>query len=587
MKRRTFAGFALIFSFLFSFSNRTAEVVSANSAAKITWGTDVNGVVSRSENCPLEVKGEKLNFYIPSFPILPDQPSGEAYVSAEYTFSNPTDLEIDAELVFPFGTVPDYMSDYEDLSDFDIRIDGEVIEKQLRYTYYSGYRSFDLDRDMAKIRDEMTEDEFFRKNAKVFHYQIEFLFDSSETGLSSRRVVTFPFDPIATGLIAPAHYSSERKTVSLWVEKDKIYDFYFVGEDGANFPDTMTFYEDFTESMPSDGTVSLLAREEILFEDVVFKYYDESGTISRIDWNNAFYDLIESKKTDTERIVYLDEPSLDLSRSHRLLRWYDYRLNLQPGESAINEVCAPLYPSILSRYEPEKYEYTYLLSPAKSWADFQNLDIYVHTDFYLTDSSLNLTRNEDGTGYFAHLDDLPETELSFCLCRVSNPKIVRDYWFLDVIIIVAIVLLAAALILAVVPTVILIIRMLARRGEFDCAIKWIHLGECVISLIYMIAVIFSALTYSDEIFFFLMIPYFLILFALLLVEDRKFHFSVLNRMLLLFAIAFAMAFDVLRFDFGGFATFFFASAFAQITAVKSLKAKEEALRSDGRKEKDR
>lgn len=164
MKKKSAAILTFLFSLCFSFSFRSPEVVSANSASRVTLGTDSNGVVSKSENCPLEVKGEKLNFYVSSFPVLPDQPSGGAYLSAEYNFYNPTDLDIDAELVFPFGAAPEYSDGLDDLSDFDVLVNGEVVEKELRHTYSSSY-AFDLDRDMSKIRDEMIEDAFFRKNA--------------------------------------------------------------------------------------------------------------------------------------------------------------------------------------------------------------------------------------------------------------------------------------------------------------------------------------------------------------------------------------------------------------------------------------
>lgn len=569
MKKKNVAILTFLFSLFFSFSFRSPEVVSANSASRVTLGTDSNGVVSKSENCPLEVKGEKLNFYVSSFPILPDQPSGGAYLSAEYTFYNPTDLDIDAELVFPFGAAPEYSDGLDDLSDFDVLINGEVVEKELRHTYSSSY-AFDLDRDMSKIRDEMIEDAFFRKNADVFHYRVEALFDPEKESLPVRASFS-----TLKGLIAPDRCSINGNTVSFPVERNKIYDFYFVGEDDPDFIGSASLYESSDSHLPLDGRLSLISKEEMLFDDLIFKYYDENAPISRLDWNNAFYDRLADDPNRNGRIISLDESEFDLAKDDRLLRWYDYRLKLRPGESATNTVFAPLYPSINDRYEPAKYEYTYLLSPAKSWADFQNLDIAIYTDFYISDSTLRFEQNEDGTGYSAHCDTLPETELRFSLCEVSRPKIVQNasYWILWALLIGLVVFVVACVILAIVPTILLIWRLCTDRNDSDRALRILHLSECLVSLG---AVILSAVSFyrsSVSILCILFIPYFLVLFALLLVERLKFRFPVSNRMVLLVLFAILMIYNMLSFtsEITAVLVIAFSSVFILMTAMKSLK----------------
>jgi hypothetical protein len=62
-------------------------------------------------------------------------------------------------------------------------------------------------------------------------------------------------------------------------------------------------------------------------------------------------------------------------------------------------------------------EFTYLLSPARYWADFGTLDLTVNTPEscpYLVDASLPLEADGDFR-YTAHFDTLPETELTFTL----------------------------------------------------------------------------------------------------------------------------------------------------------------------------
>ncbi|OCN01766.1 hypothetical protein A7X67_01375 [Clostridium sp. W14A] len=63
------------------------------------------------------------------------------------------------------------------------------------------------------------------------------------------------------------------------------------------------------------------------------------------------------------------------------------------------------------------YSYGYLLSPAKSWAGFQNLSIRVippQKAPYLVKSSIPMTRSQDGS-YSAKLGSLPDGDLTFSL----------------------------------------------------------------------------------------------------------------------------------------------------------------------------
>ena len=71
---------------------------------------------------------------------------------------------------------------------------------------------------------------------------------------------------------------------------------------------------------------------------------------------------------------------------------------------------APLYPAIDSGYTPSLYAYTYLLSPAKTWAQFGELEVVVKTPYYMTESGIDGFTRTDG-GYALSLPGLPEGEL--------------------------------------------------------------------------------------------------------------------------------------------------------------------------------
>ncbi len=85
------------------------------------------------------------------------------------------------------------------------------------------------------------------------------------------------------------------------------------------------------------------------------------------------------------------------------MRWYEYRITLEPGQRMVNTVTAPLYPSIDLLYEPPVYQYTYLLSPAQSWDRFGTLDVEIRTPDYLTESGLEGFTSTDG-GVYMPLD---------------------------------------------------------------------------------------------------------------------------------------------------------------------------------------
>ena len=66
-----------------------------------------------------------------------------------------------------------------------------------------------------------------------------------------------------------------------------------------------------------------------------------------------------------------------------------------------------------------RHTFTYLLSPARNWADFGTLDIEISAPEeapYIIDSTLPLEEAGEGR-YTAHFDGLPEGELEFTLYR--------------------------------------------------------------------------------------------------------------------------------------------------------------------------
>ena len=103
------------------------------------------------------------------------------------------------------------------------------------------------------------------------------------------------------------------------------------------------------------------------------------------------------------------------------MRWYEYTLTLEPGQTLTNTVTAPLYPAIDAGYTPSIHTYTYLLSPAKTWAQFGELKIVVNTPYFMTENNQGgFLRTEKG--YELTLPGLPEKELTFTLSESEHPR---------------------------------------------------------------------------------------------------------------------------------------------------------------------
>ena len=109
---------------------------------------------------------ETLTFDISEFPQghYIDKKEFSSYsgkVTAEYTFYNPTDYKVDATLVFPFGTAPDYGIIYDsekesytfpiDNENYAVIANGETIDKKLRHTLSLSGAQFELKTDLPKL----------------------------------------------------------------------------------------------------------------------------------------------------------------------------------------------------------------------------------------------------------------------------------------------------------------------------------------------------------------------------------------------------------------------------------------------------
>ncbi len=405
----------------------------ANSAQTYFFGVDANGTFLLDES-PIVVEKEVLTFDIDNFPdnyyeTAEDYAKYDARVTAEYTFYNPADYTVTSRLLFPFGNLPSYVgydydettgeeSPYSDTDKYDITIDGEAIEKEIRHTLISTYEYFETDRDTAWVCDGFVEDEFFSPDMTVTEYVYDvdsryFGFDIPY-GKGNYRVClpsqkyAYPLESGNMRIGGEAGYNTIE--VSLFI----------FGEPWENPPKCGRYGTSGLETRYEDG-LKLRPKtiRTITFSEFALSNWSKDLGVSQNDWCNAVVAEMNESGYANHPIVSCYKHNLKFESE--LMRWYEYEITLAPGQRIVNGVTAPIYPSIDSDWNPSIYEYTYLLSPAKTWKSFGELKIVVNTPFFLVDTETEGFEKTD-TGYELTLPTLPEGELRFTLSSSEEPE---------------------------------------------------------------------------------------------------------------------------------------------------------------------
>lgn len=391
------------------------RVADANSAQRYFEGIDSTGALVTMENCPIVVDKEDLDFYVE---YTDDTPSRDdiyyaarfGYVTATYTFRNPSENTINMDVVFPYGYAPKNDKIVE--KECSVKVDGEDVAWKKRYTLKEYYRFNAVD-DMQLIKDGFDQDEYFYTDKKVYKYvysvndnvngrKLEFQFASS----SDRKIVT--------------DYYSYSGSSTLYVDtvgKQEL-TFYVIGEDLD-----LAACEETVINEQKGGHLTLVSRTEQTFGDeLAFINRPKDSDISDVDWYNAL-----SNKFDYVRNVtvfspqYLTVLGIDgYNGGYELFRWCQYTLSIAPGQSVVNAVTVPLFPSVDVHYDPDVYEFTYYLSPATTWAGFKDLTVNIHTNGYVLKYQDKGFEKVDGK-YTYHTDTLPSGELTFKVCKEEKP----------------------------------------------------------------------------------------------------------------------------------------------------------------------
>ena len=457
MSKRT----TVLFSSLFMAASLIT--VSANSAMKYWHGSSGNGTVSSDQDCPLTVEHEDLSFFITDVPdtyfdSIEMLSAYRSYVQADYTFRNPTDMTVTSRLVFPFGIAPSYLEvkSLDTLPEaYTVAVNGIPAETKLRCTYQKS--TFDVTRDIDMLRDGYYDDPFYSPDLPVNHL----VYTAADLPESDHSVLAFEManDPMKTRLYLEDANSWNSSAASLrtgaFVSNGDTLDLWILGEMPETLPQWKG-YEDLSLEKETEGKAELTSSETMTMYEAVFRSYDPESGILENDWYNAWVSLLNAEMTAGGLIGELPR-----SIESRLMRWYDYEITLEPGETVINSVRAPLWPSRDDAYEPPVFEYTYLLSPASTWSSFGDLDVDIHTQLYMVRQDETFAFEKTDDGYHAHLDGLPDKELVFSLSASEEMHHAADK---GVMLFLGILLGAAILFLVIFILVIrLIVKLIRKR----------------------------------------------------------------------------------------------------------------------------
>lgn len=413
-----------------------APVVSANSGP-MTWeGSVGTGSLVVKENSPIVAEKEVLTFDIRQFPAeyySTESALQEYYgatVTAEYTFRNPTDADVTATLLFPYGLMPDYVNVYAEehagAMEFveslcGVWADGEPLEVLRRASLHGPGEDFDIS-EAERLHGSFMDHEFYRPDMTVTKYLYEVSGVDHETYGAADWGAELRSDPALRKILIRdadgwgtmedhvlVHGGVDRRT-----ETDK-FAVHVIGEPFEAQPEWVVYENGACEKV-IDGTVELIHTETMTLLELSTELWQDRYGISVTDWYNAFIQDL-SRREFSQGCIEPDVISrVDLASMY----WYQYELTIPAGETVVNTVTAPLYPDIHKGWDPAIYTYQYLLSPAKGWADFGSLDIVVKTPYYMTQCNLD-GFEKTAEGYTLHLEGLPDKELEFVLCYEQDP----------------------------------------------------------------------------------------------------------------------------------------------------------------------
>lgn len=397
--------------------------VYANSAPSYWKGHPYSDVLAVQEDSPIIVEREHLTFDFTNAQAG-GYGSPRGRVLAEYRMTNPTNDTLSVQMAFPFAAnLSNFFADeitvkadgtatsYEIYID-PRRLDASADDLTGSYQYEFGsigtissrelkLPGFDLDSGIKRYR-------FAASAAEEDHLNLEisYMAQPDRTLLICDGFNGYSYSE-ETGNRLHSRIRESTECEILVLGEDMELSWEVVTDEGEKAGKDRYELEVFTDFTDPKAYLLTALRENI---------YGDAGTvISDVQLlNSCLHVVLEENRS--AGCAMIDDVVSAVS-SDRIFTMV-YQVEFPPGTSK-NVSVGYLTEGTMDRRETvsPKYTYTYLLSPAKNWADFGSLTVEIITPEeapYIIESSLSLERNGENR-YSARLEGLPDSELTFTL----------------------------------------------------------------------------------------------------------------------------------------------------------------------------
>ncbi|NLX77997.1 MAG: hypothetical protein GXZ01_11640 [Clostridiaceae bacterium] len=426
MAKKGFKNFAilLITVFLMTF----LQPSFANSLPSYWEGYPSYEVLSVDENSPIEVKSEHLLFDISEFKEYRYTITGR--VTAAYEMFNPTDEDLTVQMAFPFITRLDAFSkddisitaDNENIP-FEIYI-GEPVEGYSR-TETEQENFLDISRITKAINTAPFQGRIFSETDKGVLYTFEVVPENEE---EIRFSVAFNDIDARTKIAADGFNSFEGGQdyikVSGWCRGKTVFNIFVLG-DKTDFK--VEGYTDVSDKERTDSFSYNVTEKIITVKSFIDDIPEEPGTyysdiidqviqgIGKSQLCKMYMSAMDEILSHSPFVSYGDLKG-EIFTNRLIILVYGVQFPANSGRTVSVRYNATGTMDKLNTKEP-LYSFTYLLTPAKYWASFSNLNIEVLTPArapYMVQSSIEF-ENAGTRHYTASVETLPENELTFTI----------------------------------------------------------------------------------------------------------------------------------------------------------------------------
>lgn len=458
-----------------------------------TWNdTDSANFVIIDEDSPIVIEKEILTLDLYDFPDysadnIDDYLSYTGKITEEYHLYNPSEQTVTATILLPFGKRPIYSCLYDDdgnriidkdAEKYSITVNGKPIDAEIRYSYYSEYKSWTEYitpyRTHYSIEDEYTTCYGVSPDTVVtaFTYAVSGI-DGNYASATAEMLV--PKDSGINGrLYLPdqtyhSYNDDGSRSIGIEAHNGDSFTVYLVGGEAKElFSWSVYANNSKKDGEPIAGQITLTKTETTTFRDMALTKWTSSCGISEMDWYNAFSH--QFRHWNHEDKYYF----LQFDLSDTLFCWYQYEITLNPGERAIHTVTAPIYPEVNKDYSPTIYTYVHLLGTT----EIGELEVYINTPYlivqkefswltvqYITDSHLGEYEKTD-QGYRILVDGQYQDDLIFTLSQSDDPQHSWEKGWSWVLVYIYILYISAIIApFGIIVAIVLIVKGIKKRRE--------------------------------------------------------------------------------------------------------------------------